>query len=278
MALTAAVIAAAVIASWLNGRGGRESGSAPFVGGDLHSFVVAPDDPSLLFAGGHEAVSMSTDGGGSWSSVDSLKESDAMGWAFLDGAIWIAGHPGLEVSTDGGRTFEPQNEGLSSTDIHALGGSGATLYAASHEAGLLASTDGGAAWEVRNAGVGQGFMGVILVDPSDIDRIVAPDMNAGAVESLDGGRTWRVLGGVPGAMWASWDPTNLDRLVVTGSGTASMSLDSGKTWTPVDVPAGVSVVQIDPGDPNLWYAAALSEDGTVSVSISFDGGSTWAQS
>ncbi len=278
LATAAGVIAVAAIALWLTGRGdtGQETGAAPFVGGDLHSFVVSPDDPNLLFVGGHQAVSTSTDGGRTWSSVESLQDADAMGWAFLDGVIWLGGHPGLEVSTDAGKTFEPQSEGLPATDIHALGGSGATLYAASPAAGFLASTDGGASWEVRNAGVGQGFMGAMLVDPSDVDRVVAPDMNAGAVESRDGGRTWRALGGVAGAMWVSWDPTNLDRIIVTGSSASAVSLDAGETWTPLDVPAGVSVVQIDPGDPRLWYAAALSPDGTASVSISSDRGSTWA--
>jgi photosystem II stability/assembly factor-like uncharacterized protein len=271
------VIAVVAVASWLTGRGGngQETGSAPFVGGDLHSFVVSSENPNLLFTGGHGAVSASTDGGRTWSSVDTLQDADAMGWAFLDGAIWIGGHPGLEVSTNDGRSFEPRNDGLPATDIHALGGSGGTLYAASPGAGFLASTDGGASWEVRNAGVGQGFMGAILVDPSDVERIVAPDMSAGAAESLDGGRTWRALGGVSGAMWVSWDPTNPDHLIVTGPGTAAASLDSGKTWAPVALPAGASLVQIDPNDPRISYAAALSEDGTVSVSVSSDGGSTW---
>jgi hypothetical protein len=275
----AGVAAIAVTLVWLNARDGSEAAagsSAPFVGGDLHSFIVVPGGGDLLLTGGHQAVSASTDGGRTWSPVESLQDADAMGWAFLDGAIWMGGHPGLEVSIDGGRTFEPRNDGLPATDIHALGGAGSTLYAASPAAGFLASTDGGATWEIRNPTVGRSFMGVMLVDPSDPDLIVAPDMGAGAVKSTDGGRSWRALGGVSGAMWVSWDPTDLERIVVSAVGAASTSLDGGETWQPLQVPAGSSLVQIDPNEPRVWYAAAWSEDGTVSVRVSSDEGSTWA--
>lgn len=274
----AAAIAVAGTLLWVSGRGGSADaeGSAPFVGGDLHSFVTVPGGSDLLFTGGHEAASSSADGGRTWSPVDSLRDADAMGWAFLDGAIWMGGHPGLEVSTDGGSTFEPRNDGLPATDIHALGGAGSRLYAASPAVGFLASSDGGENWEVRNPTVGPSFMGAMLVDPSDPDRIIAPDMSAGAVESTDGGRSWRALGGVPGAMWVSWDPRNTDRILVSAMGTAAMSRDGGNTWRTLQVPAGASLVQIDSNDPATWYAAAWSEDGTVAVSVSSDEGSTWA--
>ncbi len=271
----AAVAAAGATVLWMEGSDGPTSGAAPFVGGDFHSFVAVPDGEAALFAGGHEAVSVSTDEGRTWSAVESLRDADAMGWAFLDGSIWVGGHPGLEVSTDSGGDFEPKNDGLPVTDIHALGGTGSVLYAASPGAGFLASTDAGETWEVRNPGVGQSFMGAMLVDPSNPERVVAPDMSAGAVESTDGGRTWRVLGGVSGAMSVSWDPTATDKIVVSGTGVAALTEDGGATWTPLAIPTGVSIVQIEPDDPDTWYAGAWSEDGTVSVSRSTDGGTTW---
>ncbi|MEX0985596.1 MAG: hypothetical protein WD096_11205 [Actinomycetota bacterium] len=274
VAFIAAVVAGLV---WVNRPGGSDTtgASAPYTGGDLHSFVSVPGEAGRLYVGGHQAVSASSDGGATWVPVNTLEDADAMGWAFLDGAIWMGGHPGLEVSTDGGRTFEQRNDGLPATDIHALGGMGSTLYAASPAAGFLASTDGGATWEIRNPGVGQSFMGAMLVDPSNPDRILAPDMGAGAVESIDGGRTWRALGGVPGAMSVSWDLTDTDVIVVTGSGNAALSRDGGASWRDLPIPAGASIVQIDTNDPDTWYAATWMEDGTVDLSRSTDGGSTW---
>jgi photosystem II stability/assembly factor-like uncharacterized protein len=253
---------------------GPPSPGRPFVGGDLHSLVVAPATTSRLYVGGHEGVAVSADGGRTWSQVESLHGADAMGWAFTDEDTLVGGHPGLFVSDDGGRTFRQDNEGLPATDIHALGSGAGVIYAASPQLGVFASTDGGASWEVRTDQVGQAFMGRILVDPRAPDYLVAPDMQAGAVESSDGGKSWSVLGGVPGAMWVSWDPADTDQIVVSGIGQAALTEDGGRTWRDLLVPEGASVVETDANDPDTLYAGVL--DGTEAVVwISRDGGSTW---
>ncbi|MGH2635131.1 MAG: WD40/YVTN/BNR-like repeat-containing protein [Actinomycetota bacterium] len=253
---------------------GPSSPGRPFVGGDLHSLVMAPATSSRLYVGGHEGVAVSTDGGRTWRQVDSLAGADAMGWAFTDEVALVGGHPGLYVSDDDGRTFRRDNEGLPATDIHALGSGAGVIYAASPQLGVFASTDGGASWEVRTDQVGQAFMGTILVDPRDPDRIVAPDMQAGAVQSSDGGRSWSVLGGVPGAMWVSRDPANTDRIVASGMGQAALTRDGGRTWAQLEVPDGASVVEIDPTDSDTLYAGVLQRTEAV-VWVSRDGGSTW---
>jgi photosystem II stability/assembly factor-like uncharacterized protein len=252
---------------------GPSSPGRPFVGGDLHS-LVADATTSRLYVGGHEGVAVSTDGGSTWRQIASLDGADAMGWAFTDEGALVGGHPGLFVSDDGGRTFRQDNEGLPATDIHALGSGDGVIYAASPQLGVFASADGGASWEVRTDQVGQSFMGGILVNPQDPEHIVAPDMRAGAVQSLDGGRTWSVLGGVPGAMWVSWDPADTDRIVVSGMGQAALTRDGGRTWTQLAVPEGASVVEIDASDPDTLYAG-VHEGTEAAVWISRDGGSTW---
>lgn len=260
--------------AFLPGSEDGDSPARPFVGGDLHSLVVDPADPSRVYVGGHDGVAASTDGGKTWRQIGTLDGADAMGWAFAGNRTLVGGHPGLFASEDGGRTFEQRNEDLPATDLHALGADGELIYAASPQLGVFASSDGGRTWEVRTDQAGQSFMGRILVDPSDPDRLVAPDMQAGAAQSTDGGRTWRALGGVPGAMWVSWDWRNTDHLVVSGMGQASVSTDGGRAWAPLDVPGGVAAVEMSSGDPKVLFAAAL--DGTsAEVWISRDGGSTW---
>jgi photosystem II stability/assembly factor-like uncharacterized protein len=235
---------------------------------------MAPATASRLYVGGHEGVAVSTDRGRTWQQVGSLAGADAMGWAFTDEVTLVGGHPGLFVSDDDGSTFRQDNDGLPATDIHALGSGAGVIYAASPQLGVFASTDGGASWEVRTDQVGHAFMGTIRVDPRDPDHLVAPDMQAGAVESSDGGRSWSVLGGVPGAMWVSWDLADTDRIVVSGMGQAALTQDGGRTWARLAVPSGASVVEIDPGDPGTLYAGVL--EGTQAVVwISRDGGATW---
>ena len=271
-----AVVGLGVVAAIVLTRAGTgpSSPGRPFVGGDLHSLVVDPATTSRLYVGGHEGVAVSADRGRTWRQVESLDGADAMGWAFTDEAVLVGGHPGLFVSVDGGRTFRQDNEGLPATDIHALGSGAGVIYAASPPLGVFASTDGGASWEVRTDQVGHSFMGSILVDPADPEHLVAPDMQAGAVESSDGGRSWSVLGGVPGAMWVSWNPADTDRIVVSAMGQAALTRDGGRTWAQMAVPEGASVVEIDANNSDMLYAGVL--EGTEAVVwVSRDGGSRW---
>ncbi|MGH2775243.1 MAG: hypothetical protein ACRDJT_07415 [Actinomycetota bacterium] len=250
--------------------------SKPFVGGDLHSLVVDPTDLDRLYIGSHQGVSVSNDGGETWEVVESLDGADAMGWAFTQDSILVGGHPGISVSTDGGKTFEQRNEGLPSTDVHALGAGDEVVYAGLAGVGTFASTDGGETWEPRTEEVGGAFMGRIQVDPSDDHHLLAPDMSDGAMESVDGGRTWNALGGVPGAMWVSWDPDDLDHIVVTTQGSAAESTNGGESWEPFEIPQGASIVEFSPQDPRVQFAAVL-EAPEASVYVSQDGGDTWTR-
>lgn len=250
--------------------------SKPFVGGDLHSLVVDPTDPARLYIGSHQGVSVSSDGGKTWEVVESLDGADAMGWAFTEELILVGGHPGISVSSDGGKSFEQQNAGLPSTDVHALGAGDEVLYAGLAGVGTFASTDGGETWEPRTEEVGGAFMGRIQVDPSDDDHLLAPDMSSGAMESVDGGRTWNALGGLKGAMWVSWDPDDLDHIIVATQGSAAESTNGGESWEPFEIPQGASIVEFSPQDPRVQYAA-VHEALEASVYVSQDGGDTWAR-
>lgn len=248
----------------------------PVVGGDLHSLVVDPTDADTIYIGSHQGVSVSTDGGETWEVVESLGGADAMGWAFTDDAILVGGHPGLSVSTDGGASSEPRNDGLPSTDVHALGAGDEVIYAGLAGVGTFASPDGGRSWEARSEEVGGAFMGRIVVDPADDDHLVAADMAGGAMESTDGGRSWESLGGVEGAMWVSWDENNTNRMIVTTQGSAAVSTDGGRSWEPLEIPQGASIVEFSPHDPELLFAAVL-EAPEASVYVSRDGGDTWVR-
>jgi len=272
-----AVLIAALVGAYLFNRGNEitssaANGAAPVVGGDLHTVMVIQD---ALYVGGHAAAVVSHDGGRRWASIPSLDGADAMGWAVTPSAVLVGGHPGLFRSTDNGSTFSVVSGAAAVPDVHALGGTGNTLYLGSPQAGLLASTDGGLSWQVRNAAAGRSFMGTILVDPTKPARLIAPDMSTGLTASADGGRTWTPLGGPKGAMAAAWNPIDPRVIVAVGMGGSARSSDGGATWQPVAVPTGTSAVAYAP-DGRTLYAGAL--DGEQALTFrSTDGGATWAK-
>ena len=276
VAAVAAVGAAAVLVASRDGDSPDATREPPssggVVGGDFHSLVADPTTPGRLFVGGHQAVSVSNDGGRTWARVDALDDADAMGWAISDSAVYVSGHPGLNRSTDGGATFRRTNDGLPDTDVHAFGASPSTMFAAGPGLGVVASTDEGKTWTPRTQEAGQSFFGRILVDSADDEELVAADARNGAVASIDGGRTWRRLGGPQVAVWVS----RSDATLYASGQTAATSTDGGATWTNLDLPDGASLVEADPTDPALLYAGVHSGD-AVQVWVSRDGGATWAR-
>ena len=245
------------------------STAGPYVGGDLHVLATLGD---RLFVGGHDGAAVSSDSGKTWEQLPSLKGADPMGAAVTDETTLIGGHPGLYRSSDGTTFTKVTGEGELG-DVHALGGAEDTVYAGTVERGLLVSDDGGMSWTTRNAEAGKTFMGVILVDPADPERLIAPDMANGLVSSTDGGRTWIALGGPGGAMAAAWDPTNIQHLIAVGMADSAQSRDGGKTWTALTMPEGTSAATFS-SDGKTLYAAALN--GTyASIYASTDQGQTW---
>lgn len=273
VAAASLVVVAVVIA--IAARGGNDAsppdpGAAPVVGGDLHTVLSVEN---ALYVGGHARSAVSRNDGKTWRDIASLEGADAMGWAVFKGTLLAGGHPGLYRSTDRGLTFEKLTGSSAVPDVHALGGAGGVLYLASPQSGFMASTDGGNTWETRNADMGQSFMGTILVDPGNTERLIAPDMASGLQSSSDGGRSWRSLGGPMGAMAASWNPTNTNEILAVGMQGAERSTDGGATWGAVQVPAGTSAVTYAP-DGQALYAGVLEGERAV-VYRSTDDGESW---
>ena len=243
--------------------------AGPYVGGDLHVLTALQ---GKLYVGGHDGGAVSSDGGNTWTQLPSLKGTDPMGAAATEEATLIGGHPGLYRSDDGSSFTKVTGEGALD-DVHALGGSEEILYAGTTQGGLQVSEDGGKSWTTRNAEVGGSFMGVILVDPADPKRLIAPDMANGLVSSNDGGRTWTTLGGPGGAMAAAWDPTNTERLVAVGMAESAISSDGGETWTALTVPEGTTAAAFSPDGQTLYAAARSGTNATVYAST--DEGQSW---
>ena len=246
---------------------------AAFTGGDFHSIVADPTDQDVLYVGGHQAVSRSTDAGTTWERVDSLDDADAMGWGFTDDVMFVSGHPGLTVADAGLASFARDNDGLPDTDLHALGAGGGTVYAAGPGAGVIASTDAGTTWETRTTDAGQAFFGRILVD-DDATTLTASDTQQGPMRSTDGGRTWTAMDG-PASGWLTRTPDGM--LIASGGPQGAYARRDNGSWEPLPIPNGAQLVEADPHTPGRLFAGGHSGT-TVDVWVSTDDGRTWEPS
>ncbi|MET3172726.1 UNVERIFIED_ORG: photosystem II stability/assembly factor-like uncharacterized protein [Arthrobacter sp. UYCu721] len=253
--------------------GGTKDGTAaptgPYVGGDLHVLTALRD---RIYVGGHGGGAVSRDEGRTWTQLPTLNGADPMGAAAIGDTMLIGGHPGLFRSSDGTSFAEVSGQGELG-DVHALGSAGDIVYAGTTVRGLLASNDGGASWTARNTEPARMFMGVILVDPANTQRLIAPVMSTGLMTSADGGLSWTALGGPGGAMAAAWDPTNTLRLLAVGMAESALSSDGGKIWTPVTLPKGTATATFS-ADGTTIYAAA-PKGSAAAIYTSTDQGKTW---
>ena len=253
---------------------GESDRSQIFVGGDLHALNAFGD---RLYVSGHEGAGVSINGGASWQAISTLKNTDVMGWSKTTSGVLAGGHPGLFRSTDDGATFAKITFYGEVSDVHSIGASGDTVYLASPQIGLLKSTDGGVSWLLGNAQVGQNFMGSMLVDPANPQRVIAPDMQAGLVSSNDGGLTWRALGAATGApmavMSVTWNPLNTKQIAAIGMDGGVISSDDGATWKQLSLPQGSSAVAYSSDGQKLYVAVLIGVSAQIFVST--DEGASW---
>jgi hypothetical protein len=256
---------------------GAQTGS--FVGGDLHSLLVVPDDPSTVFVGGHESAAVSRDGGRTFQQLSGLQNNDDMAWSMSDDGKHQAasGHGGLRISDDGGATWTDLTGQLPGSDVHAVGmdaGAPSHLWAYVVGTGVLSSMDDGQSWAAAG-GADLQMMGPILVRDGG-SKLTAIDMMQGLVVSHDRGKTWQTVGPGFQQMWVAVDPNAPQHLVAAGNGVIS-STDGGASWTAVgNAPAGAMAVAISKGPHPSWFAAVLNGD-HATVFRSDDAGATWQQ-
>jgi photosystem II stability/assembly factor-like uncharacterized protein len=147
----------------------------------------------------------------------------------------------IHRSTDGGKTWTKVNTGLPNEELGRIGlGISpinpdilyANVEAANRRGGIYRSTDNGVTWE-RRADYNQGSMyyGDVFVDPVRMDRIYIPDVIFQV--SDDGGRTLRALGQRAmhvdnHAIWV--DPANPQHMLVGNDGGLYRTWDGGGTW------------------------------------------------
>lgn len=150
---------------------------------------------------------------------------------------------------------------------------------------LRKSTDGGVTWSELTLGSFCGFGADLAFDANDSNTIYAsapdPDDCGSPFErTSDGGTTWSMtlLDDRVGALVsAPGEQTTLYGGTWRG---VTKSTDGGRTWLNTGLTAGtVSVLALDPRDPNILYAGIDQDwfhDATLGLFKTTDGGATWS--
>lgn len=257
-------------------------------------------------------VFKSTDGGKNWkkvlykdensSAIDLAADPDSP--RTLYAALWHVQRPpwsqyppdngsgAIYRSTDEGETWNPLNAtGLPQTDwgrvgiAIARGSGGKRVYALidtpkdPKQAGLFRSDDGGASWSRIGTDpriLGRlWYFGEVDVDPRNPDVVYLP--NVSLYRSENAGKDWQAIKGAPGgddyhALWI--DPKDPNRMIVGSDQGATISVDSGKTWSSwYNQPTAQFYHVITDNEFPYRIYGSQQDSGTVSVASRSDYGS-----
>jgi len=236
----------------------------------IGAIIVHPRNPDIVFVAalGHafgpndeRGIFRTSDGGKTWKRV-LFKDRDTGGIDVvfdphnpdtLFASLWqvrrepwgfSSGGPGsaLYRSTDGGSSWKQMEahglpEGpLGRIGISVSGADSHRVYAAieAKEGGIFRSDDGGDSWTRINSDhrfrQRAWYYSHIFADPVAADTVYV--LNTGAFRSTNGGKDFELLPAPHGDHHALWiDPRDPTRLINGNDGGATISVDSGKTWT-----------------------------------------------
>lgn len=201
------------------------------VSGRLQAIAVHPTDPNIVYVGGAQ--------GGVWKTTNFLAATPT----------WQPMSDNEASLAIGSLAIDPVNPNI----VYAGTGEAAGSCDSYYGRGVLRSSDGGMTWTLLGSGAGGPFLGhgvsQIIVDPSSAgstsSTIVYASTTTAATSSGTQACNLAPNGGDNGGVWRS--------------------LDSGATWTRLDVPAGVVApfhqvhdLALDPTNPDILYAAVRS--------------------
>lgn len=282
LVVAAAVVGALVLAACGDSGGSAaESGAKPSHDGELvhvHDVLVGAGG-SPVYLAAHTGLYELRNGE---VVARSDRFDDLMAAAIEpDGTLVASGHPdlsndelrvegkspllGLVESNDGSR-WTPRSL-LGDADFHALVVADGVLYGAdSTSARVLVSDDGGHTWKPR---AGEAQLLDLVVDPSDLDRMVGVDLDRGLVSSDDGGGSWDDVPEAPQLIDLEWT-TSGALVAIDTEGSVMRSTDAGLTWETIASITGAQALGSDGAD---LYAYAPP----VGLHRSADDGESWRE-
>ncbi len=246
--------------------------------GTVNALALSPAyvTDTTVFAGCHDGLHRSTDGGATWAPISSYPgpwvEALAISPNWPEDPTLLVGTPGGVYRTDdGGATWT--RHGFTPLDVNMLTSAqdGQRLFAGTVYHGLFQSADAGEHWAPAHDLYHKTLINVAAVPGYPATPRLFASASAGGGMGLyrsdDGGQTWGPLNSAdyPGGYWAfSPDYAQDGNVFVTSRGEVLSSTYHGwgGEWAPVGTwPAGVSpparfvLVSPDyPADATLWAA------------------------
>lgn len=278
----------------------------------IAAIIVDPHDPNLVLVAalGHaygpnaeRGVFRSTDGGRTWiKTLYKDQNTGAIDVVFdpanshiVYAALWQAhrtpysmvdGGPGSGIykSTDEGVTWKQLTghglpDGLLGRIGIAVSGANPDRVYAQIEAkqgGLYVSDDAGATWRLVNSDrrflQRAWYFTHIFADPLNADTIY--ELNTGTYRSNDGGKTFTPLRLPHGDCHDLWiDPADPGRMIEGNDGGATISLNSGKTWTSEDNQPTAQFYHVTTDRRFHYYVYGAQQDNTtIAIASSTDHG------
>lgn len=260
-------------------------------GQSIRSFVQAPSNPKMLFAGTLEGVYRSTDGGTSWTLISppgsrEIHEVESLAVDPANPDIVYAGTWHLPWKTsDGGKNWENIKKGLiDDSDVFSIiiDPKNVQTVFLSACSGIYKSENAGALFH-KIAGIPSTARRtrVLMQDPRN-GQIVYAGTTEGLYKTIDGGKTFKAMTGsdvIINDVFVDPDDTN-HVLLATDRGGVLTSKDAGVSFTASNIGISerkVDALLIDHANPSRQLAGVLNDKTFGGVFVSKDNGTTWEQ-
>jgi hypothetical protein len=240
---------------------------------------------NTVYAATTGGLSISTDGGSTWTNKTQANTSNGLGSNAVNGVyasgntVYAATTGGLSISTDGGSTWTNKTQantsnGLGNNDVRGVYASGGTVYAATAGGGLGISTDGGATWTTKTItdGLVYNFVNGVYASDSTVYAVYGGGGGGLSIATVSAG-----TGAVTGSA-AFTDPAGRTLsysapVTSAGGGTVSLNASTGAfTYAPTLVQRRAAIGSTTDTFTITASNGVNSNAQTVTVSVLVDAG------
>jgi photosystem II stability/assembly factor-like uncharacterized protein len=260
-------------------------------GRSIRTFVQAPSDPRILFAGTLDGVFRSTDAGAAWTQISppdsrEIHEVESLAVDPVNPDIVYVGTWHLPWKTaDGGATWHSIKQGLIvDSDVFSIivDPDHPRIVYLSACSGIYKSTTAGERfYKIQGIPTEARRTRVIIQDPENREVVYA-GTTEGLYKTVDGGRTFQRMTDPDVIVNDVFvDPRDSNHvLLATDRGGVLASNDGGVSF--VESNHGISerkveALLVDRRNPNRLYAGVVNDKTYGGVFISDDGGAAWQQ-